>query len=314
MNEPSTETRERIAKRLARAGLCSRREAEAWILAGRVSVDGQVLDSPAFTVTAKSRILVDGKPLPEAEPTRLWRYHKPRGVLTTTRDPQGRPTLFERLPRGMPRVVTIGRLDYHSEGLLLLTNDGELARRLELPATGWVRRYRVRVNGKVEPDRLASLEKGLTIDGVRYGPIRAALERQLASNAWLSIALSEGKNREVRRVCEHLGLPVQRLIRVAFGPFQLGNLPADATSETPAKVLREQLGGEAEVRRDGPAKSNKPPPPRPSHVHGGRGGKNADKAKKSPSPASGGGVGEGVPRTRTGAKSRKKPRHANRRR
>ena len=309
----STKPAERIAKRLARAGLCSRREAETWILAGRVSVDGQVLDSPAFTVTAKSRIQVDGKPLPEAEPTRLWRYHKPRGVLTTTRDPQGRPTIFERLPKDMPRVVTIGRLDFNSEGLLLLTNDGELARRLELPATGWVRRYRVRVNGRVEAERLPALANGITIDGVRYGSIRAALERQLASNAWLSIALSEGKNREVRRVCEHLGLPVQRLIRVAFGPFQLGNLPADATAETPAKVLREQLGGEAGKRRDRPATSKKPPPPRPSPALGGRGGKKADRSPESPSPAGGGGVGEGAPRK--GAKpAGKPPRHANRRR
>ena len=234
---------ERIAKRLARAGLCSRREAEAWILAGRVAVDGKVLDSPAFTVTAASRIAVDGKPIPESQPTRLWRFHKPTGVLTTTRDPQGRPTVFDDLPRNLPRVIAIGRLDFNSEGLLLLTNDGELARRLELPATGWVRRYRVRVMGQVNPARLAGLERGAEIGGVRYGPIRAHLDRQLASNAWLAISLAEGKNREVRRVCEHFGWPVQRLIRVAFGPFQLGNLPTGAVDEVPAKALREQLGG-----------------------------------------------------------------------
>ncbi len=260
MKKPaSTGDGERIAKRLARAGLCSRREAEAWILAGRVAVDGKVLDSPAFTVTAASRIVVDGKPLPKSQPTRLWRFHKPAGVLTTTRDPQNRPTVFDDLPRNMPRVVTVGRLDFNSEGLLLLTNDGELARRLELPATGWVRRYRVRVMGQVNPARLAGLAGGAEIGGVRYGPIRAQLDRQLTSNAWLSISLAEGKNREVRRVCEHFGWPVQRLIRVAFGPFQLGNLPAGAVDEVPAKALREQLGDSAkETGRRPPKPSRKP--------------------------------------------------------
>jgi len=242
---------ERIAKRLARAGLCSRREAEAWIRAGRVAVDGKVLDSPAVTVTDASAIAVDGKPIPEAEPTRLWRYHKPPGLVTTTRDPQGRPTVFDRLPADMPRVMTVGRLDLSSEGLLLLTNDGELARRLELPATGWLRRYRVRVRGQVDPKRLEALEAGITVDGVRYGPIRATLDRQMPNNAWLTVSLAEGRNREVRRVCEHLGWPVLRLIRIAYGPFQLGQLAPGAVAEVPRKILREQTGGGKSARQSG---------------------------------------------------------------
>jgi len=233
---------ERIAKAIARAGLCSRRDAERWIAEGRVVVDGEVLTSPAVTVTADSDIRVDGKPLPEPERARLWRYHKPAGLVTTHRDEKGRPTVFGALPAGLPRLISIGRLDLNSEGLLLLTNDGALARRLELPATGWVRRYRVRVHGAVEPARLAALARGITIDGVAYGPIRAALDRQQGSNAWVTLSLQEGKNREVRRVLEHLGYPVTRLIRLAYGPFQLGNLGRGAIEEVPAKVLREQLG------------------------------------------------------------------------
>src|SRR5438876_7613134 len=233
---------ERIAKVMARAGLCSRRDAERWIAEGRVSVDGHVLTSPALTVTTESEIRVDGKPLPEPERARLWRYHKPAGLVTTHRDERSRPTVFAALPAGLPRLVSIGRLDLNSEGLLLLTNDGALARRLELPATGWLRRYKVRVHGDVDPDRLAALEKGITIAGAAYGPIRAGLERQQGSNAWIAMALREGKNREVRRVLEHLGFQVTRLIRLAYGPFQLGNLARGAVAEVSKKVLAEQLG------------------------------------------------------------------------
>ena len=244
---------ERIAKVLARAGLCSRRDAERWVAEGRVSVDGNVLTTPAVTVTAANDIRIDGKPLPQSEPARLWRYHKPAGLVTTHRDEKGRPTVFAALPKELPRVVSIGRLDLNSEGLLLLTNDGALARRLELPATGWIRRYKVRVHGEVDANRLSSLEKGITIDGVAYGPIRAALERVQGSNAWLAFALREGKNREVRRVLEHLGLAVTRLIRLSYGPFQLGHLARGMIEEVPRRVLTEQLGAAA-------------PPPRP-HAH-----------------------------------------------
>jgi 23S rRNA pseudouridine2605 synthase len=241
---------ERIAKLLARVGLCSRRDAERWIAAGRVSVDGQVLTTPAVTVTAANDVQVDGAPLPSPERARLWRFHKPAGLVTTHRDEKSRPTVFDALPKELPRVISVGRLDLNSEGLLLLTNDGGLARRLELPATGWLRRYKVRVHGEVDPDRLAALEKGVTIDGVAYGPIHANLERRQGSNAWIALALREGKNREVRKVLEHLGLPVTRLIRLSFGPFQLGNLARGEVSEVPKKVLAEQLGKAGSAHAD----------------------------------------------------------------
>jgi len=244
--------RERIAKRIARAGLCSRREAEAWIAAGRVVIDGRRITSPALAVGAETRILVDGKPLPAAERTRLFRYHKPRGLLTAASDPRARPTIYDKLPADLPRLMPVGRLDLASEGLLLLTNDGELKRKLELPATGWLRRYRARVNGRVDPARLTSLARGLTVAGIDYGPIRATLDRQTGDNAWITFSLAEGRNREIRRVCEHLGWPVNRLIRIAYGPFQLGHLEKGAVEEVPAKVLRDQLGlaGKAAGNRD----------------------------------------------------------------
>jgi len=244
---------ERIAKRLARAGLCSRRDAERWIADGRVKVDGVVLETPAFVVTDASRIEVDGKPLPEADRARLFRYHKPTGELVTERDPQGRRTIFDSLPKGMPRVVTVGRLDFMSEGLLLLTNDGGLARKLELPANGWTRRYRARVHGTVDEAALAALAKGIAIEGVRYGAIQASLDRQQRSNAWLNIALTEGKNREVRKVLAHLDLPVVRLIRVAFGPLYLGELERGAVEEVPAQALAALFGVKA-PRKEGWAK------------------------------------------------------------
>jgi 23S rRNA pseudouridine2605 synthase len=237
---------ERVAKLLARAGVCSRRDAERWIAEGRVSVDGQVLTTPAVTVTPANEVRVDGVPLPAPERPRLWRYHKPAGLVTTHRDEKGRPTVFDTLSKELPRLISIGRLDLNSEGLLLLTNDGALARRLELPSTGWIRRYKVRVHGEVEPARLAALEGGTTVDGVSYGPIRASLEREQGSNAWIAMALREGRNREVRRVLEYLGLQVTRLIRLSYGPFQLGNLARGEVAEVPKKVLAEQLGGGAQ--------------------------------------------------------------------
>lgn len=233
---------ERIAKRIARAGLASRREAERMIEAGRVKVNGKVLTSPALNVTAADKILVDGKPLAEAEQTRLWRYYKPVGLVTSASDEQGRSTVFERLPPDLPRVMSIGRLDLNSEGLLLLTNDGGLKRRLELPSTGWLRKYRVRVRGQPTPGILAPLEKGVTVDGERFQPMQVTIDRQQGANAWLTVGLREGRNREVRRALDSVGLSVNRLIRVSYGPFQLGDLTPGAVAEVPARVLADQLG------------------------------------------------------------------------
>jgi 23S rRNA pseudouridine2605 synthase len=235
---------ERIAKAIARAGLTSRREAEAWIAAGRVAVNGKVIDSAARNVTPADHIMVDGAPLPTRERTRLFLYHKPRGLVTTTSDPEGRPTIFGALPKRLPRLLTVGRLDMGTEGLLLLTNDGGLARVLELPETGWLRRYRVRAHGRVTQGELDALRDGVTVDGIHYGPIEATLDREPTegTNIWLTFAIREGKNREVRNVLRHLGLQVNRLIRVSFGPFQLRELAEGAVDEVRTRVLRDQLG------------------------------------------------------------------------
>ncbi len=233
---------ERIAKVIARAGVCSRREAEVLVEQGRVSIDGKMVREPGTTVTPAQRVTIDGEALPASEPARLFRFHKPVGVLTTAKDPQGRQTFYDGLPDGLPRLMPVGRLDINSEGLLLLTNDGGLKRHLELPATGWLRRYRVRVYGRVDTRQLDALADGVTVEGVTYGPIQAKLDSQQASNAWLTFALQEGKNREIRQVCRHLGLQVSRLLRVAYGPFQLGALPEGAIDEVPQKALKEQLG------------------------------------------------------------------------
>lgn len=278
---------ERIAKAMARAGLCSRRDAEKWIEAGRVSVNGKVLITPAVTVTPADLVEVDGKPLPEREQARLWRYHKPSGLVVSHRDEKDRESVFDKMPEGMPRVISIGRLDINTEGLLLLTNDGELARLLELPATGWVRRYRVRAHGEVEQPALDALKDGLMVEGVQYGPIEAKLDKQQGGNVWLTISLREGKNREVKRICEHLGLKVNRLIRVSFGPFQLGELARGAVDEVSQKVIAEQIRGGGRRRQGHAPKKEGGKPKRPPVKPGGkpaakRDGKPGDKAAARP--------------------------------
>ncbi len=238
---------ERIAKVVARAGVCSRREAERHIEQGRIAVNGIVLTSPACVVTETDVVTVDGKPLPAKEKTRVWRYHKPAGLVTTRKDPQGRPTVFDSLPDTMPRVISIGRLDLNSEGLLLLTNDGEFARQMELPSTGWARRYRVRIHGEITPEMIDRLAKGVTINGVRYAPAQVTVDKKQGTNTWLTVSLKEGKNREIRRLMESFNLPVTRLIRVSYGPFQLGNLERGAVDEISGKTLREQTGGKITI-------------------------------------------------------------------
>ncbi|WP_372613973.1 pseudouridine synthase [Aquicoccus sp.] len=239
---PSAPQGDRIAKVIARAGLASRREAERMIETGRVAVNGTVITRAALNVTDRDSVTVDGKPLDAPAPTRLWLYHKPAGLVTTTRDEQGRPTIFDDLPADLPRVLSVGRLDLNSEGLLLLTNDGTIKRRLELPSTGWLRRYRVRVNGRPTEATFDPLREGLTIDGESFQPMVVTLDRQQGANAWITVALREGKNREVRRAMEAVGLAVNRLIRISYGPFQLGQLKPGEVQEVRGRVLRDQLG------------------------------------------------------------------------
>ena len=255
---------DRIAKVLSRAGVASRREAERMIEAGRISVNGRKIDSPALNVTEADKITVDGKPMKEPEAARLWLYHKPPGRVTTDRDEKGRATIFDDLPEEMPRVMSVGRLDLSSEGLLLLTNDGGIKRRLELPSTGWLRKYRVRVNGRPKDEDFEPLRKGLVIDGDRFQPMTVTLDRQQGANAWLTIGLREGKNREIRRAIEDIGLVVNRLIRVSYGPFQLGTLKPGAVEEIRRRVLRDQLGLDAETPETPKPqrRAKRPSPPR----------------------------------------------------
>lgn len=257
---------ERIAKVLARAGVASRRDAERMIQAGRVSVNGRTLDTPALNVTEGDRIAVDGKPLAQAEPARLWLYHKPAGLVTTARDEQGRRTIFDALPDDLPRVMSVGRLDLNSEGLLLLTNDGAIKRRLELPATGWLRKYRARINGRPKDEDFEPLRAGLSIREERFQPMQVTLDRQQGANAWLTLGLREGKNREIRRAIEELGFAVNRLIRVSYGPFQLGNLKPGEVEEVRRRVLRDQLGLEPETDSD--TAGRKPAPRRRQRASG----------------------------------------------
>ncbi|QRF67978.1 pseudouridine synthase [Ponticoccus alexandrii] len=276
MSTKPTPEGDRIAKVIARAGLASRREAERMIEEGRVAVNGRVIDRAALNVTDRDRIEVDGKPLDAPEAARIWLYHKPTGLVTTTKDEQGRPTIFDALPDDLPRVMSVGRLDLNSEGLLLLTNDGAVKRKLELPSTGWLRRYRVRVNGRPTDEMLAPLREGLTIDGQTFQPMTVAIDRQQGANAWLTVGLREGKNREVRRAMADIGLTVNRLIRLSYGPFQLGQMKPGEVQEVRGRIVRDQLGlpspAQETTARPGPSgkagkgKTGKPGPAKPRNV------------------------------------------------
>ncbi len=258
---------ERIAKHLARRGVGSRRGVEQMILEGRVTVDGRQINSPALNVNGSETILVNGAAVADAEPARLWRYHKPSGLVTTAKDEKGRETIFDKLPEDLPRVMSVGRLDLTSEGLLLLTNDGEIKRRLELPSTGWLRKYRVRVNGAPDDASLQPLRDGMTIDGERFQPMDVSIDRQQGRNAWITVGLREGKNREIRRAMESQGFIVNRLIRVSYGPFRLIDLKPGEVSEVPPRVMRDQLGLDDNKDTTGLAKrkvARKPRPPRRS--------------------------------------------------
>ena len=252
----STPPGDRIAKVLARAGVASRRDAERMIVAGRVGVNGKTIDSPALNVTGKDSITLDGQPLAEPEPARLWLYHKPSGLVTTARDDKGRKTIFEDLPEDLPRVMSVGRLDLNSEGLLLLTNDGDIKRKLELPSTGWLRRYRVRIKGRPKDEDFAPLRTGITVGADRFQPMQVSLDRQQGANAWLTIGLREGKNREIRRAMEDIGFVVNRLIRISYGPFQLGKLEPSGVEELRPRVIRDQLGLEQPTAK--PSRSPRP--------------------------------------------------------
>ena len=232
----------RLAKMIARSGACSRREAEEMIKQGRVTVDGVTIDNPAVNVEGDEKVLLDGEKLPQVQETRLWLYHKPAGLVTSHKDEKNRPTVFDNLPPNLPRVISVGRLDLNSEGLLLLTNNGELSRQLEMPSNGWARRYKVRVFGNINPAKLQGLQKGIVVDGVEYGSIKVDIETKNGANTWILVTLKEGKNREIRKVMKHLGLDVSRLIRLSYGPFQLGSLKKGEVKEVSQKVLREQLG------------------------------------------------------------------------
>ena len=269
---------ERIAKRIARAGICSRREAESRILDGRVTVNGGIITSPALNVSPSEKITVDGKSLPARAPAGLWRYYKPRGLVVSDHDEQNRETIFDHLPQNLPRLITVGRLDLDSEGLLLMTNDGDLARHLELPSTGWSRKYRVRAQGQIDQAELAALANGVTIDGIRYGQVIAKLDRQMASNAWLTIAIREGKNREIRRIMDYLGHKVSRLIRISYGPFQLGDLEDGDIEAIKSRVLTDQLGlgdGAADASDKPTLSINKP-----AHNSAGKRGRHANHSRK----------------------------------